>query len=145
MQGYYRLSTFWSDDTAVTHTPGATASDTILKNNTLTLGYERLNSRTTSDIPERLDDNRSPGNGYRLPGPDQGPLLSGLIAGVHGEGGGQTGGKDKNISARANITYQIFPGLSARLDNTYTNLTSSSPLEGYVENLARAALTASFY
>jgi hypothetical protein len=50
MQGYYRVSTFWSDDTTVTHTPGVTAS-TILKNNTLTLGYECLNSRTTSDIP----------------------------------------------------------------------------------------------
>src|SRR5205823_13830496 len=78
------------------------------------------------------------------------PLLSGLITGGYrenkqtGEGGVQAGQTDKVISAGAHITYQIFRWLSASLDYTYTDLTSSNSLNSYVENLARAGLNASF-
>ena len=80
------------------------------------------------------------------------PSLSGLITGGYREnkftgegGGGQAGETDKITSAGAHITYQIFRWLSASLDYRYTNRTSSNSLNSYVENLARAALTASFY
>jgi hypothetical protein len=80
VQGYYRLSTFWSDDTTVTHTPGATASVTILKNNTLTLGYECLNSRTTSDIPG----NDSTITGHEVTGTVSRDVTRDLTAGGNG-------------------------------------------------------------
>ena len=51
VQGYYRLSSFSSDELTITQTPGASASVTILQINRLTLGYEYLDSRTTSGPP----------------------------------------------------------------------------------------------
>ena len=262
VKGYYHLSTFSSGgELTATQTPGANASFTFLKSNRLTLGYEYLDSRTTSDIPRNdstitghqvagtvsrdvtrdltagitavyavREEQKATGNtdltrksvslfvNYVVPdlviqgnigvvqfeggslsgrpllttdstisyylGPavlglrlergfsetfEQGqnfgivetssisasvaykftPLLSGLITGGYrenkqtGEGGGQAGRTDKVISAGAHITYQIFRWLSASLDYTYTDLTSSNSLNSYVENLARAGLNAS--
>ena len=79
VKGYYHLSTFSSGgELTATQTPGANASFTFLKSNRLTLGYEYLDSRTTSDIPG----NDSTITGHQVTGTVSRDVTRDLTAGI---------------------------------------------------------------
>jgi hypothetical protein len=80
------------------------------------------------------------------------PLLTGAVSGTYREnkftgtgGGGQSGRDDTSFGGSANLSYQVLRWLTATMDYSYTETTSSLPQAGFIENRVRAALTASFH